>query len=219
MTPFYFGSPERRLFGVYDPAREGSGKTRAAVLCHPAGDEYVHAYRTMRQLASRLSAAGVHVLRFDYYATGDSAGDTADGGLAGWCDDIKTAIAELKDMTQVSEVSLVGLRHGANMACRVAADSPDDVAAVVLWEPLDTSREFLLAPHAGEDFQKFDLSLLADHLPPRTLVVLTAPESRSDTFGNLAVARFSGVVPWVEERVETGTIPSEALQDIVTWLT
>src|SRR5260221_12888570 len=99
MTPFQFGSSERRLFGVYDPAAHNTGGlVRAAVICYPSSDEQSHAYRTLRQLAARLSQAGIHVLRFDYYGTGDSAGETGQGNAAGWCRDIETAIAELKDM-------------------------------------------------------------------------------------------------------------------------
>jgi alpha-beta hydrolase superfamily lysophospholipase len=219
MTPFYFGSPERRLFGLFDPARNPAGKVRAAVFCHPSGAEHVHAYRTMRQLASRLSAIGVHVLRFDYYGTGDSAGETGDSSIAGCCNDIRTAIAELKDMTHAVDVTLVGLRCGANMAARVAVEHPNEIADVVLWDPVTTAQEFFVENQSGDDFHQFDPSLLADDLPPRTLVVLTGPSSRSEKLGSLSVARFAGVSPWIEERTATGTIPLEALQGIVKWLT
>lgn len=219
MTPFYFGSPERRLFGLYDPARNPAGKVRAAVFCHPSGDEHVHAYRTMRQLASRLSAAGFHVLRFDYFGTGDSAGETGESSIVGWCNDIRTAIAELKDMTHAVDVSLVGLRCGANMAARVAVECPNEVADVVLWDPVTAAHEFFVESLSDDDFHQFNLSSLAEDLPPRTLVVLTGPSPRSEILESLSVARFAGVSPWIEERTTTGTIPLEALQGIVKWLT
>lgn len=219
MTPFYFGTPERRLFAVYDPAIGSTGKVRAAVLCHPSGDEYVHAYRTMRQLAQKLSSAGTHVLRFDYYGTGDSAGDTGTSSMSGWCDDIETAIAELKDMTQAVEVSLLGLRRGANMAARIAAQHPREITSVVLWDPLNTVRDFRFDADPADDFEQFDLSRLADKLPARTLVVLTEATSTTESFGKLTSKRLPGQSPWIETRVETGTVPTEALQHIVDWMT
>ena len=136
MMPFYFGTRERHLFGVYDPARTTGRSARAAVICHPWGDEQIHAYRTLRQLASRLSQAGFHVLRFDYYGTGDSAGHTGDNDLPGSCSDIETAMAELREMTGVGKLTLVGLRLGASLAAKVAATCADDLETLVLWDPL-----------------------------------------------------------------------------------
>src|SRR5690242_21844126 len=81
MTAFHFGSRERRLFGYYEPAPASARKVQAALLCHPMGNEQVFAYRSMRQLAARLVRAGFHVLRFDYFGTGDSYGDTGEGDL------------------------------------------------------------------------------------------------------------------------------------------
>lgn len=219
MTPFYFGGSERRLFGIYEPARKSVGKSLAAVLCHPSGEEHVHAYRTLRQLASRMSMVGIDVLRFDYYGTGDSAGEAGDGNILGWCEDIETAIAEVKDMTGAAKVSLIGLRLGANLAARVAAKCPDEIGDLVLWEPLRSGKDICLDCHPRNDFHHVDLSSLTASLPPRTLVVLTAPASRPAEFGSHSVIRFAGVSPWIEERTATGTIPLEALHGIVKWLT
>ena len=69
------------------------------VLCYPWGSEYIHAHRALRQLATRLSMAGFHTLRFDYFGTGDSAGEMEDADLGVWEDDIETAIEELKKDT------------------------------------------------------------------------------------------------------------------------
>ena len=64
MTPFYYGEPGRRLFGIYEPPVTAKGTPRAAVLCHPFAQEQIRAYRAMRRLAVRLTRAGWHVLRF-----------------------------------------------------------------------------------------------------------------------------------------------------------
>jgi pimeloyl-ACP methyl ester carboxylesterase len=159
MNAFYFGTGERRLFGIYEPAVPGSGGTRAAVLCHPWGREYLHAHRAMRQLAIRLSVAGYHTLRFDYFGTGDSAGDMEDADLAGWESDIDAAIAEIRDIVGAPQVALIGLRLGATVAARVAARGAARgnrvVDTLVLWDPILSTAGWLapldevMARHQG----------------------------------------------------------------------
>jgi uncharacterized protein len=146
MNPFYFGTHERRLFGIYEAARH-SNAGRAIVLCHPWGAEYIHAYRAMRQLAKMLTANGIHTLRFDYFGTGDSAGDTTAGDLSGWETDIQSAIEELKDTTGAARVSLVGLRLGATLAANVATRLGAEVSSLVLWDPVVSGAEYLSELH------------------------------------------------------------------------
>ena len=146
MNPFYFGTHERRLLGVYEVARR-SKASRAVVLCHPWGAEYIHAYRAMRQLAKMLTVNGSHTLRFDYFGTGDSAGDTAAGDLSGWETDIQSAIEELKDTTGATRVSLVGLRLGATLAANVAVRVGAEVNSLVLWDPVVSGAEYLTEVH------------------------------------------------------------------------
>jgi alpha-beta hydrolase superfamily lysophospholipase len=136
MTPFYFGTPGRRLFGIYEPAAQGSAGRRAAVLCNPWGSEYIYAHRSLRQLAVRLAACGIHTLRFDFYGTGDSDGEMADADLRGWEDDIELAIEEVQDMAGVRRVALAGLRLGATLAARVASRRGPDIEALALWNPI-----------------------------------------------------------------------------------
>ena len=133
MNPFFFGTAERRLFGIYEPAAVGTAGKRAAILCYPWGAEYLHAHRTLRQLALKLSSAGFHTLRFDFYGTGDSGGEPTDVDLAGWEADLETAIEELTEITGLSKVTLIGLRLGAVVAaeCRGAAPQQDRSARAV----------------------------------------------------------------------------------------
>src|SRR3981081_3109028 len=135
MTSFHFGSRQRRLFGYYEPAQANSSKLRGVMVGHPMGNEQVFAYRTMRQLAARLVRAGFHVLRFDYFGTGDSYGDTGEVDLASWGGDIETAIEERKEMTGATKVNLIGLRLGANLSARVAAHRSKEISKLILWEP------------------------------------------------------------------------------------
>lgn len=141
MNPFYFGDPERPLYGVYHPPREKDAG-RAVLLCYPIGSEYMRSHRAFRQLTTLLTRRGMHVLRFDYLGMGDSAGTGVDVSLDRWLDDISLAIDELKESAGVDSVAIVGLRFGATLA-QAAAASRSDVAQVVLWDPVEDGAAFL----------------------------------------------------------------------------
>lgn len=134
MNPFYFGDPERPLYGVYHPPR-GTDRGRAVLLCYPVGAEYMRSHRAFRQLTTFLTRAGAHVLRFDYLGTGDSAGSGLDASLDQWLEDVGLAIEELKESAGVDRVAVVGLRFGATLALAAAGDRPD-VSQIVLWDPV-----------------------------------------------------------------------------------
>ena len=143
MTPMFFGYGTRRLFGVYTPARGTGAQACAVVLCHPWGQEYLRAHRSMKQLATMLSQAGCHVLRFDYFGTGDSGGEMVDTDLDGWVDDIEAAVQEIQDTSGAARVTVVGLRLGATLAAIAAARQGDGIDAVVLWDPVVSGRSYL----------------------------------------------------------------------------
>lgn len=145
---FYFGPPQRQLFGALDEAQTFDQRACGVVLCYPYGYEYIRSHRAFRHLALRLAQAGFPVLRFDYGGTGDSAGDAEGATLAGWQDDIRRAIETLQDRTGVDTVCLAGLRLGASLALEVSAERAD-VAALILWEPLVTGASYL-AELAGQ---------------------------------------------------------------------
>jgi uncharacterized protein len=144
VIPYYFGTSERRLFGVYEPAADvGSSRRCAAVLCYPWGSEYIYAHRALRHLATRLCASGIHTLRFDYYGTGDSGGDLSETDLDGWSGDIETAIDEVRNSTGAERVVLVGLRLGAMLSAAVAARKHNGVDALVLWDPIVSGVKYM----------------------------------------------------------------------------
>lgn len=136
MLPLHFGSPERRLYGVYHPAVIAPGPSRAIVICSPWGPEYSLSHRAIRQVATALAAQGNHVLRFDYFGTGDSDGRSEEGCLAGWATDVQCAIDELGDITGTSRVSLIGLRLGACLASCVASRRPQLIEKIIVWDPI-----------------------------------------------------------------------------------
>lgn len=141
ITPFYFGSADRTLFGAYHPA--ATGGRRGAVLCYPWGQEYLRSHKAMCFLASLLSDRGFHVLRFDWYGSGDSAGECFEGGEPGsWMLDLQDAVTELKDMADIKTLAIVGLRMGAAVGAQLALRG-SEVDRLVLWDPVVDGAEYI----------------------------------------------------------------------------
>jgi len=134
MLPFYFGRSDHRLFGTYDAPAEHSSP-RGVLICNAAGSEYYNAHRACRTLARKLAGSGVHAMRFDYFGTGDSAGEEGDVRPDDWLGDVGTAVAELLDLAGLRKIDLVGLRVGAALAAAVAGGIPE-IERICLWDPI-----------------------------------------------------------------------------------
>ena len=191
IEPFFFGDRGRELFGTFHPAAGVNPPDAGIVLCNPFGSEYMRAHRAMAQLARRLAGEGFHVLRFDYYGCGDSAGDSAEGTLAQWTADAIMAFEQLRAGADVQRIFAVGLRLGAAIAAIASADS-GHLSGVVLWDPVfdgaaylrelrDSHAEWLRGsavktrktPGAPEEILGFPLpAALADELETLDLLVL-----------------------------------------------
>jgi len=150
MNLFFFGTTERQLFGAYHAPAAAAPARGAALLCPPWGPEYFAAHRTLRQLASRLATSGFHVLRFDYYGTGDSAGERDEGDLASWVEDAGVALQELQDVSGDSRISVFGMRLGAVAASRLARSRAAQVGTVVLWDPVVDGKAYLRELHSAQ---------------------------------------------------------------------
>ncbi len=142
MTPIQFGTRDKQLSGMYHSAAAKPVHKAGVVICPPLGVEYVQTYRALRQVALYLSHAGYHVLRFDYFGTGDSWGDTIEASLPQWLEDVSVAVGELKDIAGVSECSLIGLRLGASLALLSAAGR-DDIRDIILWDPVVRGGDYI----------------------------------------------------------------------------
>jgi pimeloyl-ACP methyl ester carboxylesterase len=219
MNPLYLGTAERRIFGIHEPAASNGGRPRAAVLCNPWGSEYIYAHRSMRQLAIKLSLCGYHTLRFDYFGTGDSAGEQSQTDLAGLQADVHVAIEALKDITEAPKVALIGLRVGANIAAHVASRCPAEVEALVLWDPILSG--------VLQDLGAFDLRPALDALPRRSLILVTEEQRSYEEVSRTRVASgatpapielITAPCPWIEAVTTTGALPIRVIQRIQEWL-
>ncbi len=141
-TAAYMGSADRPLFYCFDAPQGTAARPFGLVLCPPSGREYVITHRACRQFATRLSRAGFPVLRFDYFATGDSAGEDDEGSVEQWLDDISTAIDTLRKHTAGAAVCLGGLRIGATLAAVYAARH-QNIDSLILWDPVVNGNRYV----------------------------------------------------------------------------
>jgi alpha/beta superfamily hydrolase len=219
LDPFYFGPDGRRLYGLIRAAP--GPRTVGVVLCQPHAHEYVRCHRAFRELGQRLAWAGLPVLSFDYYGTGDSGGEYAEGTIDGWVGDTGLAIDTLKEKTGVARICLIGLRLGAALAVMTGAGR-NDLAGMALWDPivagadiaaemqairelqaLDPARQrdiatpdvlcYPLTPGVSSKLERLDLCALSSISLPRLLVLETEREGSGRRFADGAAARGSRV--------------------------
>jgi len=140
MDPTFFGDKENQLYGIYHSPLAQTTKNIAVLICYPILQEYIRSHRALRQLADQLSKAGCHVLRFDYAGTGDSAGNLDEIDLQRWVKNIQQAEDELKDLSGVRKISVVGLRFGAMLAVK---HSSKNINRLVLWDPVESGQAYI----------------------------------------------------------------------------
>ncbi|GGA40327.1 alpha/beta fold hydrolase [Dyella nitratireducens] len=136
--PFYFG-PDRTLFGLFHAC--GTPARKAVLLCPPLGQDLIRCHRLYRQLAQALAAEGVAALRFDYYGTGDSAGNSVDMDWQRCLADTAAAANELRTRSGIDRVFAFGARLGGSIALASAAQAR--FAGVVAWDPVLDGRAYV----------------------------------------------------------------------------
>lgn len=132
-VPVFFGE-KSALYGCHHIPDE-SHVASAVLICQPTGHEYERCHRAMRQLAVQSVRKGMAAMRFDYYGTGDSAGNGDEISLDRMREDIEQAIEACKVQTGAEHLTLVGLRLGATLAAQVACLRLD-VESLVLYAPV-----------------------------------------------------------------------------------
>ena len=237
MKPFFFGDSTRPLFGLHHPPSGGTPRRWGVVICNPFGQESLRAHRSLRELAKRLAETGFHVLRFDYFGSGDSAGDGDEATLDQWLLDISAAIAEVKETSSSPKFALVGLRLGATLAALLAAQR-GDVERLVLWDPILDGTAYLKELRSAQE------SWLRDHAqgrrgaaegePLREALGFSIPPALASSVERLRFVpddwpsdkalvvdhrSFPGAPVWVhEDGVNRTLVPHAVLESITSWL-
>lgn len=142
----WFGPPDTPLFGWWHPAAPapaGHPSALAVLVCAAVGHEDLATHASLRRLALRLAAHGLPVLRYDHPGCGDAA-ELAEP--AAWPTAAQQAVHqaadELRRLSGAGQIALVGLRLGALLAARAAAER-QDVRALVAVLPVASGRSWL----------------------------------------------------------------------------
>jgi alpha-beta hydrolase superfamily lysophospholipase len=122
--PVSFGS-QFRLFGIMTRPPQSEIRRRGVIMLNAGADYHMGPSRLYVPLARSWARNGYYVLRMDLAGLGDSdtrAGKTDDEIFpAEAIDDIRDAVAHLRDRYDVREITLMGVCSGAYHALRAAA--------------------------------------------------------------------------------------------------
>ncbi len=192
MIPLFFGDAEKPLFGIHhQPSATSQLQDTSIVLCNPIGFEYGRTHSVMRVLAKKLAANGYHVLRFDYFATGDSSGQSHEVSVEQFIKDITLSCDEIKTISATRKVSVVGYRYGALLAS--FASESYKFSRLVLWDPVVDGEAYLkdlqtIHNQMLVDPNRFDLDFLSNTDSSTELVGHDFPLSFRDKVGSLKLS-------------------------------
>jgi uncharacterized protein len=182
LIPIRFGQPARQLFGLYEAPHVSAARGESILLCAPFGQEAIRSHRLFKVLADRLCREGFHVLRFDYFGTGDSAGEGEEVSIEGFIADVLMANNELANRSGCTSTSWMGLRLGASVAALASARVPNKLARLILWEPITDGAAYLrelMEAHAAALLDAYEWRVLSDN----SLRNAIARESGSEALG------------------------------------
>jgi pimeloyl-ACP methyl ester carboxylesterase len=133
IRPLYLSDGAEQIFTLLHPAAGDARRDTAVLICPPFGWEDVCSYRSRREWAVQLAAAGFPTLRIDLPGTGDSSGSSADARrLSAWADAVGVAARWLAADSGCGSVAAIGIGLGGLLICAaIAEQAPIDQA--VLW--------------------------------------------------------------------------------------
>ncbi|MBU8974938.1 MULTISPECIES: hypothetical protein [unclassified Lysobacter] len=140
-APFFFGAADRHLFGLLHECDGAAASTDHALLvCAPLLQDGIRSHRALWALAEAVGQHGVPTLTFDWFGTGDSAGEDTALTLPGMLDDLQQASSELLRRSEVPRLHWLALRSAA-LPLFAHLERSAEPAEVVLWDPqLDGAR-------------------------------------------------------------------------------
>ncbi len=132
--PQWLGDDKRSLYAALHRCPQ-PGARLGVVLVPPLFHEQPRSRRLLTEVANGLAALGLPALRFDFFGTADSAGDSEQTDFASMCVDLDLAVAALRTQAGVDRVAILAWR-GAALPVARWLDSGGRPATVVLWEPI-----------------------------------------------------------------------------------
>ncbi len=125
-TPVAFQSEGHQLVGIHHQA----GHHKVVILCHGFTGNKIESKRLFVEAARAFCVEGFDVFRFDFYGSGDSAGDFADSLISHNIANLYDAMQWVRDKGY-AKTAVLGLSMGGATAVLAAAERPAD--ALVTW--------------------------------------------------------------------------------------
>jgi alpha/beta superfamily hydrolase len=142
--PLFFELGNDRLFGILhvpDKANPGHG----LVICHALAEEKLWSHRVFVELARELAKRGIAALRFDFRGEGESDLEFEQTGIETRIQDaVRAAELLLEKEPSLRAVTLLGHRLGGAIALAAARRLGPKARGVVVWDPLQSGREYLM---------------------------------------------------------------------------
>jgi pimeloyl-ACP methyl ester carboxylesterase len=182
-TPFYFGSAlERRLFGWLHTPAAGTVPSVGLIICNPFGYEAICSHRASRIVADIAASIGIPALRFDYSGTGNSTDLQAEEDqLVVWTEDLESAARELRRITGVEHICLMGFRLGAALALLAARRAQPVIDGIIAIAPILSGRRYL---------RELRMTRLASMLGAESADALTEERGVTVDSGSIEVSGF-----------------------------
>lgn len=125
-TPVVFLSQEAQLVGMLHQSKG----THLVILCHGFTGSKAESRRIFVEAGRAFASEGLDALRFDFYGSGDSAGDFADTLVSHNIINLRDAMAWARHRGY-EKIAVLGLSMGAATAILTLADTPAD--ALITW--------------------------------------------------------------------------------------
>lgn len=133
--PFIFENKGQKLFGILHQPGDPHKQT-AVIFLHGWGTYRIGPHRMFVEAARAFASAGFPCLRFDFRGRGESEGNVAEITLLDMIDDAKQAVREMLKQQGISQIVLIGLCSGGEVAVGTAATDSNVIGAVLLSTPL-----------------------------------------------------------------------------------
>ncbi len=140
----FLAGPAGRLEALHEGPEEGTKIERVAVVCHPHPlfGGTLH-NKVVFRLARGLRETGAAVLRFNFRGVGQSQGEHDHG--KGEQDDVRAAVACMRDRYPGLPLVLAGFSFGSSMSLRVACSDPAVERVIGCGVPVDRASFGFLA--------------------------------------------------------------------------
>ncbi len=188
---FFFGARQRALFGNLHAT---TGASRGAVLiCQPLLQEGIRCHRALWTLANALADAGLDALRFDWFGSGDSDGESAQASLDNWMEDLQSAMALLEPAASTS-LRALGMRSSALPLLAYAARRRQPLD-LILWDPWLSGSEMLSCWQLHHQMQFDSVGRYTNRIPSAEAGALQGFDISADTLQELAGLAGNSLIP------------------------